>query len=200
MKKDLNLNQIFSKILISAISELVKYDLRSTMLPALDLNKYLKEQHDMDCSRAYLIDDESLEEFNQIKNRIFHLFDEIFIFNLDFDLTKERYPISKFFLGTRSIKRSEKERGQVFAKAFADAYLSMIRAAKTKQNAESKKQSTNLVLNFLDEARVHNDHIFTYLGFHKNKPFYDSKMMNFLIKIQKRDNLNTSVAKQRNKS
>lgn len=184
MDTDISTDQILSKIIIASIAEVIKYDLRKNLLTNFDPTEQLESMvgtHAL--GNAIELDEQTLAEFHSIRDKMYHAVDDLLIFNFNFDLTKDKYQLSKIFL---SMKASfDGERGEVFQEAFVQSYQSMILSSK--YLFKETRKTTDEVMNFLSRVRVINPWLFDYLGFQRDKtgdkPLYPEKFHRLIERV-----------------
>lgn len=194
MTEELRTSLVLSKIFLTATMELIKFDLRKSLCAPVNFEEVLKDLVGDSTAEASLknnlgipyraglsIDRSALSEFDQIahdyRNKIFHLVDDLLVFELNFDLTEEEYPLTRVFPPNKAV--TDGERGEVFNEAFYNAYSSMF------QRMKSKKKPAEEVIEFLEAVRIKNPSFIKYLGFMDSEITYD-KVKKLLTRIESR--------------
>jgi hypothetical protein len=172
------MNLMLSKYLLSVLIEHMKYDFRAelfkSMIPSEPEGSIIQEIMDKTLCHVlpnqkeypYSVCLKELKRFNKLRNKLFGSIENLFDFNDNYDLTKQKYPFSKkMFIGT-SI--TDKERGAKFRENFLSSISQMEYFASKKFLSEhsgpkGEPKPSDIVLNFLNEAREMNPSIFEYL-------------------------------------
>lgn len=192
MTQKLKKSQILSKIFLTATMELIKYDLGQSLYSRLDFNETLKgivgdleqeavllKELSKPHKKALSVDNEALTELYNLKEKIFNLVDDLLIFELNFDLTEDEYPLVRVFPSNKAV--TDGERGEVFNDAFIQAYDLMFRRMGSEQRPAEE------VIQFLESVRIKNPAFFKYLGLNENEISYD-KIRKLLKRIENKSN------------